>query len=90
MTLLAASAQFPSVSIILLVTGHAAGRQFVAIEVPGMASIAFDLRMRAFQWKFRPVMVEVNRFPLVLIVAGFALGAVSSGVNVLDFVAIYA
>jgi hypothetical protein len=89
-TLFAANAELAFVSIILLVTRHAAGRQSVAIDIPGMAGIALDLRVRAFQWKFRPVMVEVNRFPLVLIVAGFALGAVSSGVNVLDFVAIYA
>jgi hypothetical protein len=89
-TLFTANAELALVPIILLVTGDAAGAQSVAIEIPSMASIALDLRMRAFQWKFRPVMVEMNRFPLVLIVAGFALGAISSGVNILDLVAIHA
>jgi hypothetical protein len=89
-TLFAANAQLAFVSIILLVTGHAAGRELVAIKIPGVARIALDLCMRAFQWKFRPVMIEMNRFPLVLIVAGFALGAISSRVNILDLVALHA
>jgi len=89
-TLFAANAQLALVPIILLVTGHAGGRQSVAVEVPGMARIAPDLGMRALQWKFRPVVVEMNRFPLVLIVAGFAFGAISSGVGILNLVAIHA
>jgi hypothetical protein len=89
-TLFAANAKLAFVSIILLMTGRAAGAQSVAIEIPGMASIALDLRMRALKWKFRLVMVEMDCLPLVLIVAGFALGAVSSGVNILDLVAIHA
>jgi hypothetical protein len=54
-----------------------------------MARIALDLRMRASQWIFRLVMVEMISFPLVLIVARFAFGAVASGVDVLNLVAIH-
>jgi hypothetical protein len=91
MTLLAASAQFPSVSIILLVTGHASSRELVPIEITGMARIALDPRVPASQWILRRlVMIEMSRLPLVLIVTGLALGAVSSGVNILNLVAIHA
>lgn len=55
-----------------------------------MAEIAFDFRMRAPQWILRLVMIEMNRSPLTLIMAGFALGAVAAGVNVLNLVAIHA
>jgi hypothetical protein len=89
-TLFAANAQLALVSIILLMTGHAGGRQFVTIEIAGMTRIALDLRMRASQRKFRSLMVEMNRFPLVLIVAGFALGAISPGVDILNLVTIHA
>jgi hypothetical protein len=83
--LLAATAKAAVMPIILLVARHASGCQFVAIEVSCVAGIAFDLRMRASQWKFRRlVMVEMNRFPLCRRVAAFALCAVSSGVNVLN------
>ncbi len=88
-TLLAAITQLAFVSIILLMTRHARGRQLVAIEIAGMARVALDLRMPAFQRKFGLVMVEVGRFPLVLIVAGFAPGAVSSGVDILNLVTVH-
>jgi hypothetical protein len=87
--LLAAAAKLPFVSIILPVARHAGRRQLVAIEIAGMARIALDLRMRVPQRKFRRlVVVEPNRAPLVLVVAGLAFGAVSSGVNILNPVAI--
>ena len=88
-TLLAAIAKVAFVSIVLSVTRHTIGRQFVAIEIPGMATVALDPRMRTSQRVFRRlVMVKANRAPLARIVAGFALGAVPSGVNILNPVAI--
>ena len=72
-------------------TGHTAGCQLVAIEIPGMARIALDLRVPTSQRIFRRlVMIEMSRLPLVLIVTGLALGAVSSSVNILNLVAIHA
>jgi hypothetical protein len=87
--LLTAVAKLPFVPIILAVTRHTGRRQLVAIEIAGVARIALDLRVRGSQWKFRRlVMIEANRAPLVLVVAGLAFGAVSSGVNILNPVAI--
>jgi hypothetical protein len=88
-TLLAATAQSAFVPVILLVTSHASRRQLVAIEIAGMTPVALDLRMRAFQWIPGLVMVEMNRLPLVLIMAGFALGTVSSGMGILNLVTIH-
>src|SRR5215831_4812050 len=83
-TLLAAGTKLTLVPIILPVTRYAGRRQFVAIEIAGMACVAFDLGMRGSQRKFRRlVMIEEDRFPLVLVVAGLAFGAVPSGVNIL-------
>jgi len=88
-TPLAADTKLALVSIILPVTRNAGRCQLVAIEIARMARIAFDFRMPASQRKFRClVMVEANRTPLVLLVAGLAFGAVPSGVNILDPVAI--
>jgi hypothetical protein len=88
-TLLAAATKLAFVPIILAVASHTARCQLVAIEIAGMAGIALDLRVRGSQWKFRRlVMIEANRAPLVLVVAGLAFGAVSSGVNILNPVAI--
>ena len=75
--------------VIFLVTRHTGRRQLVAIDITGMAEIALDLHMRCSQRIFCLVMIEMNRFPLVLVVAAFALGTVSSGVNVLNLVAIH-
>jgi hypothetical protein len=87
--LLTAAAKLPFVPIILAVTRHTGRRQLVAIQIAGVARIALDLRVRGSQWKFRRlVMIEANRAPLVLVVAGLAFGAVSSGVNILNPVAI--
>jgi hypothetical protein len=87
--LFTAAAKLPFVSIILAVAGYAGCRQLVAIEIAGVAHIALDLRVRGSQWKFRRlVMIEANRAPLVLVVAGLAFGSISSGVNILNPVAI--
>src|SRR5664279_366572 len=88
-TLLAAISQLALVLVILLVTRHTGRRQLVAIDIAGMAEIALDLHMRCSQRIFCLVMIEMNRFPLVLVVAAFALGTVPSGVNVLNPVAIH-
>jgi hypothetical protein len=86
---LATDAELALVPIILAVTRYAGRRQLVAIEIAGMARIALDLRVRPSQGIFRGfVMIEVNRAPLVLVVAGLALGAVPCGVNILNPVAI--
>jgi len=56
-----------------------------------VAAVALDRCMRASQREFRRLaVIEVNRGPLDLIVAAFALGAVSSGMDVLNPVAIHA
>jgi hypothetical protein len=56
-----------------------------------MACVAFDLRVRGSQWKFRRLaMIEANRAPLVLVMAAFTPGTVPSGVDVLNLVAIQA
>ena len=89
-TLLAATSKLALVLVVLLVAGHTGRCQLVAIDIPGMAEVAFDLRMRSSQRVFRLVMIEMNRLPLVLVVAAFAFCAVASGVNVLDLVAIQA
>jgi hypothetical protein len=87
--LLAAAAKLAFVPIILAVTRHTGRRQLVAIEIAGVARIAFDFRVRGSQWKFRRlVVIEANRAPLVLVVTGFAFGTVPSSVNILNLVAI--
>ena len=88
-TSVATIAKLTVVSIVLTVTGYAGRRQLVAIEIAGMAGVALYLRMGASEWKFRRfIMVEVNRGPLVVIMASFALGTVPSAVDVLNLVAI--
>ena len=88
-TSLAAAAKLALVPIILPVTRYTGRRQLVAIEIAGMARIALDLRMRPSQGIFRGlVMIEVNRIPLILVVAGLAFGTVPRGVNILNPVAI--
>jgi len=87
--LLAAAAELALVRIILPVTGYTGRPQLVAVEIASVAGIALHLRMRCPQRKFRRlVMIEANREPLVLLVAAFAFGAVPSGVNILNLVAI--
>src|SRR5664279_3659511 len=71
------------------VQAQAAFMMLVAIDIAGMAEIALDLHMRRSQRIFRLVMIEMNRFPLVLVVTAFALGTVPSGVNVLNPVAVH-
>jgi hypothetical protein len=91
MTSLAAAAKLALVPIILPVTRYTGRRQFVAIEIAGMARIALDFCMRRSQGIFCSlVMIEVNRAPLVLVVADLAFGAVARGVNIVNLVAINA
>jgi hypothetical protein len=88
-TSLATIAQLTVVPIVLTVTGYAGRPQLVAIEIAGMAGVALYLRMGASEWKFRPpIMVEANRAPLVVLMAGLALCTVSSTVDVLNLVTI--
>jgi hypothetical protein len=88
-TSLAAGTQLALVPIVFPVTGYAGGRQLVAIEIASVARIAFDFRVRGSQREFRRfVMIEENRLPLVLVVAGLAFTAVSSGMSILNPVAI--
>ena len=90
-TLLAATAKVAFVPIVLPMTRHAVCRQLVVVEIPGMAGVALDPCMRPSQGIFRRlVMIEVNRAPLVLVVAAFAFGAVAPGVNILNSVTIRA
>ena len=88
-TLLAATSKLALVLVVLLMAGHAGRCQLVAVEIPGMTEIAFDLRMCGSQRVFRLVMIEMDGFPLVLVVTAFALGPVAPGVNVLNLVAIH-
>ena len=88
--LLAAISKLAFVLVILLMTGQAGRCQLVVIEIAGMAEIALDLRMRGPQWIFRLVVIEMNCFPLVLVVAAFAFSAVPSGVNILNLVTVHA
>ena len=88
-TSLTAATKLALVPIIFSVTGYAGRRELVAIQIAGMARITLDLRMRASQGIFRVlVMIEVNRAPLDLVVAGLAFGAIPCGVHVLNPVAI--
>lgn len=87
--LLAAGAELAVMAIILAMAGHAGRRQLVAIEIAGVTGVAFYLRMGVPERKFRvPVVIETDRRPLVLFVAGLALGAVASAMDVLNPVAI--
>lgn len=83
--LLAAVSELGFVRIVLFVTGHAGRRELVAIEIAGVAGVAFDLRVLASQRKLgHSVVVEAHRLPFGRRMAGFALGAVASGMNVLQ------
>src|SRR5713101_8362623 len=88
-TLLATRAKLALVPVILAMARHACCRQLVAIEIAGMAGIALDLAMCAHEWKFCFfVMIEGDGDPLFFVVTGFALGAVPSGMDILNRVAI--
>ena len=89
-TLFAAVSKLAFVLVVLLVTGHTGRCQLVAIEVTGVAEVALGLYMRGPQWIFGLVVIEMYRLPFVLVVAGFALDAVPSGMNVLNSVAVHA
>jgi hypothetical protein len=88
-TAFTAGTQLAFVTVVLAVTGYAGRCKLVAIEIAGVTRIAFDFRVRASQRIFRRlVMVEADRAPLVLIMTGFALCAISPGVDILNSVAI--
>jgi hypothetical protein len=87
--LLTAGAELAVMAVILAMAGHARRRQFVAIEIADVTSVALYLRMGVPEREFCVlVMIETDRRPLVLFVAGFALGAVASAMDVLNPVAI--
>ena len=87
--LLASGAELAVMAVILAMAGHASRRELVAIEIAAVTSVAFYLCMGLPERKFRvPVVIETDRRPLVLFVAGFALGAVASAMDVLNPVAI--
>jgi len=89
MASLAADGKLAVVRITGAMARDTRGRQLVAIEIACVARIALDLCMGVPEWKFRVlVMIEEDRFPLVLVVAPFALGSVPSGMDVLNRVAI--
>jgi len=88
-TLLAAASKLAVMPVIFAMARHTGGRQLVAIEIARMARVALDLRVSGSEGVFcLPVVIEADRHPLVLIVAAIALAAISSGVNVLNPVAI--
>jgi hypothetical protein len=77
------------VPIILAMASHARGRQPVSIEIASVATVALDLCVGGPEWKFSVrVVIKADRDPLVLFVAGSALGAVPPGMDVLNPVAI--
>jgi hypothetical protein len=90
MTLLAAGAQLTFVRVILLVTRHAARRQLIAVEIFGVAGIAFGRGMAAAQWKFRLVVIEEHGLPEILVVAVLAFGTITAAVNVLNLMTSHA
>jgi len=88
MASLAANAKLTVVRIIGAMAGHTCRRQLVAIEITGVARLALDLCMGGPEWELRVLIVtKADRGPLVLLVAGSALGAVPSAVDVLNPVA---
>lgn len=72
------------VRIVLLVTGGAVRLQFVGIKVARMARLAFDVFMRAAKRIFGLVVIETDRAPFGLIMAGLAFRAKTPGVNILQ------
>jgi hypothetical protein len=91
MASLAASAKLTVVRIIGAMAGHTCRRQFVAIEIAGVARIALDSCMGGPEREFRVlIVIKADRGPLVLLVAGCALGAVLSAMDILNPMAIHA
>ena len=89
MATLTPDAKLALVPVILAMTRHTCCRQLVVVEIARVAGVALDLRMRGPQWIFRVlVMIKMDRNPLVLVVAGFAFGAIPSTMNILNPVAI--
>jgi hypothetical protein len=80
--------QLAVVPVILAMAGDAGCSELVAIEIAGVAGVALHLGVGAPEGKFRVlVMVESDRRPLVLVVAGLTPGAVAPAMNILNLVA---
>jgi hypothetical protein len=91
MASLAANTKLTVVRIIGAMAGHTRGRQLVAIEITGVARIAFGFCMGGPEREFRVlIVIKADRGPLVLLVAGCTLGAVPSAMDILNPVAIHA
>jgi hypothetical protein len=86
-TSLAARTELALMRVLLLMTGYAGRFELIAIEIAGMASIAFDARMGAVQRELGFVVVEVGVLPCNLIVAGLAFWAIAIPVHVLQAMA---
>src|SRR5260370_27129001 len=73
MASLAANAKLSVVRIVGAMAGHTCRRQLVAIEITGVARIAFDFCMGGPEREFRVlVVIKADRAPLVLLVPGCA------------------
>src|SRR5215831_3073299 len=91
MASLAANAKLTVVRIIGPMARDARGRQLVAIEIARVACIALDFCMGGPEREFGVlIVIKADRGPLVLLVAGCALGAVPSAMDILNPVAIHA
>jgi hypothetical protein len=90
MASLAANPKLTAVRIIGAMAGHACRRQLVAVEITVVARIALDFCMGGPEREFRVlVVIKADRGPLALLVAGCALGAVASAMDILNPMAIY-
>lgn len=82
--LLAAVAELALMRLILLVARQTGRRQFVSIEIAGMACVAFDFDVGTSKRKLRHlVMVETYGLPLRGGMASLAFDAVATSVCVL-------
>ena len=76
--------QLALVRIVLAMAGDASCCELVAVEISGMAGVAFDLDVCTPQRKFGLVMIEMVCLPLALVMTGFAFAAIAAGMNVLQ------
>jgi hypothetical protein len=91
MALLTTATELPFVGVILAVARNACGRQFVTIEITGVARRAFDIHVFTVEWKFGVfVVIELNRLPGLGGMTGLAIAAVPTSMRVLQAVARYA
>src|SRR5260370_4380874 len=89
MASLAANAKLTVVRIVGAMAGHTCRRQLVAIEITGVARIAFDFCMGGPEREFRVlIVIKADRGPLVLLVPGCTLAALPSALGILNPVAL--